>query len=119
MGSILWFGMNNPVGNLGADLRVFLALFSGLSLVVLLPNKHKTLATSIAVASTAGLLIGTIILFTIPDAEFMSSFQRTTHPSAFSLFGFTLAFIGPSIVYSSLIGNRKLTFYHGSMRECP
>jgi len=108
-GMAIWFVTNNPVQNIGEDLRFFLALFSGLSLAVLLPSKHEALATAITVASTIGLLIGTVILFSIPDADFISSVQRTTHPSAFSLFGLPLTFIGPSIVYSSLIGDRKLT----------
>jgi hypothetical protein len=107
-GIAVFFVRNNPVLNLGTDLRVFLGLFSGLSLVVILPNKHKVLAASITLASTAFLFIGAIILFTIPGANFMSSFERTTHPSVFILYGFPLTFVGPCIVYSTLLGDRKL-----------
>jgi hypothetical protein len=108
-GIAIWLIKNNPLLGIGGDVRVFLALFSGWCLVALLPDKHKALATTITVASSAALFIGAVILFALPDTDLMTYFQRTTHPAAFSILGLPLAFVGPSIVYVSLLGDRKLT----------
>ena len=107
-GIAIWSVRDNPVYGIGGDLRLFLALFSGLSLMALLPGTHRSLAASIAIASTFTLLLGIINLLTIHGVDFIYFTYRIYHPSIFILFGIPLAFVGPSIVYSSLIGDRKL-----------
>lgn len=107
-GLLLFLVRNNPFDLLGQDLRVFIALFTGLSIGTILPNGQKTIASSITLISASAVFIATVILFTIPGAEFISAFKRTTHPAAFILLGVPTVLIAPSIISSMLTGNKKL-----------
>ena len=107
-GIFIWFARGNPLSGLGEDLRVCFSLFTGLSLGYLLPNTKKTLAASLAITFAAFLLMAVLILFMLPGADFMSSFTRTTHSSAFILLGIPVVFIAPSMIFSTLLLDRRL-----------
>lgn len=107
-GLLIFFARNNQFDMLGQDLRVFIALFTGLSMGTILPNGQKTIASSITLISASAVFIAIVILFTIPGAEFISAVKRTTHPAAFILSGVPIVLTAPSIIISMLTGNKKL-----------
>jgi len=107
-GIIIFFARNNSFYMFGQDLRVFLALFTGLSMGAIFPNRQKTIAAGLTLTSASAIFIATVILFALPRADFMHFFARTTHPSAFILLGLSIVFTGPSMIFSILVRNRKL-----------
>ena len=85
-----------------ADLLVCLSLFTGLCLGALLPNTLKKISAVISLTSLSATMIAAAILFSLPDADFFSSFTRITHPSAFILLGFPLVLTAPSMIIATL-----------------
>jgi hypothetical protein len=98
---------NNPFSGLGGDILVYIGLFAGLSLGALLPNMQNTIAAGLTLTSAIPTLLATALLFSVPGADFMSSFERTTHSSAFTLLGLPLSLAAPSMIYSILHRNIK------------
>jgi hypothetical protein len=107
-GILIFFVRNNPFYMLGQDLRVLLALFTGLSMGAILPNRLKPIAASIILVSASAIFISTVILFALPDADFIYAIKRTTYPTAFILLGIPIVFTAPCMIISILIRNNKL-----------
>jgi hypothetical protein len=106
-GFFIFFIRSNPFKGLGGDILVFFGLFTGLCLGVLLPNMENTIAAGLTLTSVIPTLLATALLFSVPGADFMTSFERTTHPSAFILLGLPLSLSAPSMIYSILHRNIK------------
>ena len=106
-GVFVFFIRNNPFKGFGGDILVYFGLFTGLSLGALLPNKQNTIAAGLTLTSAIPTFFATVLLFSLPGADFMSSFERTTHPSAFILLGLPLSLAAPSMIYSIFHRNVK------------
>lgn len=104
-GLILFFLHKNSFSGLGVDLRTCFALFSGLSLVYLMPKDYKTILTLINIISCTIVLIIFIHLMTIPDFSLIN-YDRITTYSAFTLIGIPLTLIGPIILISVFLEHR-------------
>jgi hypothetical protein len=106
-GVLVFFIRNNPFSGFGGDTLVYIALFTGLSLGVLLPNIQTKIAAGLTLLSAIPTFLATILLFSLPGADFLTSFGRTTHPSAFILLGLPLSLVAPSMIYTVLLRNVK------------
>lgn len=106
-GVLMFFIRSNPFTGLGGDILVYFGLFTGLCLGVLLPNMENTIAAGLTLTSVIPTFLATALLFSVPGADFMTSFERTTHPSAFILLGLPLSLAAPSMIYSILHRNIK------------
>jgi len=108
-GLFLFFINGNPTTNIGLDLRLCLALFSGLCLVALLPRNNYKIVINIVIVELCFLTLTALNLLFLPDAMWANDFYRTTSPAAFSLICLPVIFIGPSLVYAAILKNKKLS----------
>lgn len=106
-GILNFFIRNNSFSGFGGDILVYFGIFTGLSLGALLPSQQNSIAAGLTLTSAIPTLLATVLLFSIPGADFLTSFSRTTHPSAFILLGLPLSLTAPSMIYSILLRNVK------------
>lgn len=106
-GVLIFFIRGNPFSGFGGDILVYFGLFTGLSIGLLLPNMQETIVAGLTLTSAIPTFFATALLFSLPGADFLESFVRTTHPSAFILLGLPLALAAPSMIYSILQRNVK------------
>jgi len=107
IGTFICIVRGNSFIYFGADLLVFVALLTGLSLGALLPNSLKGIAVSLTLISISATVIATAIVFALPGADFVRFFVRTTHASAFILLGMPIVLTAPSIISAMLLHKRK------------
>jgi hypothetical protein len=99
---------DNTLFSLASDLTVWLGIFAGLSLGMLVPNSKRSIALAMALPSLIATIISTVILYFLPDSQILQASERLTHPAAFVLVGLPLVLLAPSIIICFVVQDSKL-----------
>jgi hypothetical protein len=108
-GTAVALARHNQFSPFAYDLRVCLALATGLALIECAPRRPRTLARALVAVSAIGVGLSFVVLLAMPpSAEVTIGGERVTAESAYLLMGPSIVLLAPSIVLASLTGDRRL-----------
>ena len=99
---------SNQIHDIAYDLRLFVALLSGLALAATVGNRPSKFGMAICVVSGVSMLFILISLFFIPDFNIWNQSSRLSSLAIFMLVGIPLMFFAPCIAFSTYVQKRRL-----------
>lgn len=105
-GMFLFFVRSNSFDALGLDLRICLALMTGLSLVHIVPDDDKSVVSMLNIISLLSVIMAIYHLLSIPGLD-LSYGERVTNDTANILISIPLILAAPIIIFSVLTKNKK------------
>src|SRR5437867_665022 len=108
-GALIGLLRHNQFSPFAYDLRISIALLSGLALVECAPKRLPEIAVALVVVTTGGVALSLLLLLALPPSALQSSIGgRITAESAFFFIGPPLVLTAPAIIVSWLVQRRRL-----------
>jgi hypothetical protein len=109
-GGIIFLARGNAWESIGTDVRAYVAILSGIAMVLLLRRRVKDIVLMLNLICLILIILSIWSILSLPDFNLSTVYERRTDPIAFLLLGSASILLCPALIGAYIYGNRALVF---------